>query len=427
MSVYAVQSAAGLPLLILISWLVSEDRGAFRRGPHLWKAVAASLAMQLALALVLLRVPLAQSLLLSLNGVVEALTKATGAGTEFVFGYLGGGQAPFPVEEGSNMLILAFNILPLLLVMAALSALLWHWRVLAWVTRFFAFALQRTLDLGGAVGVNTAASLFMGMVESPLLIRPYLARLHRSELFMVMTVGLATVAGTVLVLYATILNPVIPNAIGQILTASLISLPAAILIAQVIVPPGDNEEPTSVEGWEGLVSYQGSLDAITRGTLDGLGMYLNIIAMLVVMVALVALANILFGLAPDVGGEPMTLQRLFGWLFAPVVFLMGVPWHEATTAGQLMGTKTILNEFIAYLDLVQMPADALSERTRLIMVYALCGFANLGSVGIMIGGLAALVPERREEIVDLSIKALIGGTLSTMMTGAIVGIVGIVG
>ena len=424
MSIYAVQSAIGIFGIVAIAWAFSENRRALFQGPHLVRAIVVALALQLGLVLLLLKVPLAGRALMSLNGVVDALTNATQAGTSFVFGYLGGGEAPFPVQDQSNALILAFNILPLLLVMAALSALLWHWWILAWVTRGFALALQHTMRLGGAVGVNSAASLFMGMVEAPLLIRPFLARLQRAELFMVMTVGLATVAGTVMVLYATILSDVVPNAVGHLLTASLISLPAAILIAQLIVPLGPDEEPTEVEEWEGLVSYGGTLDAITRGTLDGLHMYLNIIAMLVVMVALVALANILFGLLPDIGGAALTMQRLLGWVFAPVVWLMGVPWQEAPTAGQLMGTKTILNELIAYLDLVKLPVDALTERTRLIMVYALCGFANLGSVGILIGGLAALVPERREEIVGLSMRALLGGTLATMMTGAIVGIVG---
>jgi CNT family concentrative nucleoside transporter len=307
----------------------------------------------------------------------------------------------------------------LVLVVSALSALLFHWRILPMLVRAFSWLLRRTLQVGGAVGVGAAANIFIGMVEAPLLVRPYLRQMSRGELFIVMTCGMSTIAGTVLVLYAAILRDIIPDPLGHILTASLISAPAAIIIAQLMVPSWDRR----TEG--DAVSFSGSsnaMDAITRGTIEGLNLLLNIVAMLIVLVALVHLLNQGLMLLPDLGGEPLSLQRMLGWLLAPVAWLIGVPWSEARVAGSLLGTKTIINEFVAYLDMAALPAGTLAERSRLIMSYALCGFANFGSLGIMIGGLGAMVPERREEIVTLGLKSILAGTLATCMTGAVVGL-----
>jgi len=414
----SLQSAFGLALFVALAWALSENRRAFSV-----RTVAVGLAAQIGLALLLLKLPASQGALLALNGVVDALTAATRAGTGLVFGYLGGGEAPFVTEAPQNSFILAFQALPLVLVMSALSALLWHWKVLGWVTRGFGYVLQKTMGIGGAVGLASAANAFVGMVEAPLLIRPYLERLTRSELFMTMTVGLATVSGTVLVLYASVIEPVVPGALGQILVASLVSLPAAILVARLMVPEEPFATPTGIGDDVPFLEYQSSMDAVTRGTFEGLQLLLNIIAMLVVMVALVALVNILLALLPDLWGAPLTLQRMLGWLFSPLVWAMGVPPGEMHVAGQLMGTKTILNELIAYLDLAGLPEGALSERSTLIMVYALCGFANFGSVGILIGGLTALVPSRRADIVTLGTRAIVSGTLATSMTGAVVGLI----
>jgi len=414
MSIYALQSIGGLAAFCALAWALSEDR---RRFP--WRMVLTGIALQFAIALFLLEVPPARAVLLALNGVVAALSDATQAGTELVFGYMGGGPAPFEVTEPQHAFVLGFQALPLVLVISALSALLWYWRILAWVTKGFAWALEKTLGLGGAVGFGTAANVFLGMVEAPILIRPYFERLSRSELFMLMSVGLATVAGTVIVLYAAVIGPVIEGALGQIITASLISLPAAILMAKIMVP---GEEVTEAEKIDLDLGYKSAMDAVTQGTMQGLTLLLNIIAMLLVLTALVAILNIVLGLLPDVGATPLTLQRMLGWVFAPLVWLMGVPWSEAMTAGQLMGTKTILNEFLAYLDFAKLPEDALSPRSDIIMLYAMCGFANLGSIGIMIGGMTVLAPNRREEIVSLAMKALVAGTLATSMTGAVMGV-----
>ncbi len=405
-----LQSLLGLVLLTLLGWLFSEGRNLVH-----WRIPVAGLALQFGLALVLIKLPLFKEFFLGLNQALLSLEDATRAGTRFVFGFLGGGDVPFAEKEGVSSFILAFQALPLILVVSALSALLFYWRVLPLVVRLFAFVLRKTLGVGGALGLGAAANIFVGMVEAPLFVRPYLSKLSRSELFSLMTCGMATIAGTMMVLYATILGPVIPDAMGHILIASLISAPAAIMVARMMVP----ETGSGTEGQ--LVAPQSAtsaMDAITQGTLSGLQLLLNIIAMLVVLVALVSLFNqILAGF-----GSP-SLQELLGILMSPVVWLMGIPWEEAKTAGALMGTKTVLNEFLAYLEMSRLSQDELSERSRLIMTYALCGFANFGSLGIMIGGMGTMAPERRQEIVGLGIKSIIAGTLATCLTGTVVGIV----
>lgn len=408
-----LQSAFGLLVLVALAWVLSENR----RAPVSWRLIAAGLSLQIALALVLLEVPFARNALYSLNGVVDALSQATQAGTAFVFGFVGGGMAPFDVTKPQNTYSLAFQALPLVLVMSALSALLWHWRVLPVIVKGFAYLLQQALSIGGAVGLGSASTIFLGMIEAPLLIRPYLGKLTRAELFMLFTVGMSTVAGTVMVLYASVLEPAVPGALGHILVASFISLPAAILTARLMVP-GMSTTPADAHM---AVEYGSSMDAIAKGTEDGLKLYLGIIAMLLVIVALVALTDIIIAHLPDVGGAPLTVERVFGWLFWPLVWLYGVPASEAAEAGALLGNKTILNEFIAYLKLAALPDGVLSPRSRLIMLYAMCGFANFGSVGIMIAGVSGMVPERREEVVELSLKALVSGTIASGMTGAVVG------
>ena len=351
--------------------------------------------------------------------MVLTLQQATDAGSSFVFGYLGGGPLPFEETQPAASFVLAFRALPLIMVVSALTAVLTYWRILPWIVRGFALVMEKTLGVGGAVGLGTAANVFVGMVEAPLLIKPYLAALSRSELFVIMVSGMATIAGTVLVLYAAILGPVIPNAVGHLLTASLISAPAAITIALVMIP----QTTPSTAG--ALVPDRGAdstMDAIARGTRNGLDLLLIVTAMLLVLVALVFLANAALALLPTLGGQPVSLERLLGYVMAPVCWLMGVPWHEAVTAGALMGIKTVLNELLAYLQLTALPAGALSARTELIMTYALCGFANFGSLGILIGGLSTMVPERRDEVLQLGVRSIVAGTLATCCTGAVVGI-----
>jgi CNT family concentrative nucleoside transporter len=408
------QAMLGLVVFIGIAWLISENR----RGVKYVTALT-GVVVQLCIAGILLYVPLFKKFFLLLNNIVLALESATRAGTSFVFGYTGGGTPPFLLQDPGANFILAFQALPLVLVIGALSALLFYWRIMPFIVKGFSFILQKTLNIGGALGLGASTTIFLGMVEAPLVIKPYLKNMTRSELFSLMTVGMACIAGTVMILYATILKGVVPDPLGHILVASFIHVAAAITIARIMVPENGEETSGNLVPQRTATS---SMDAVVKGTLDGLHLLLNIVAMLIVMVALVYLANRFIGLLPDVGNEPLTLQRILGFVMAPVVWLFGIPWPQAQTAGYLMGTKTILNELLAFLEMARLPAEALDPRSRLIMTYALSSFANFGSLGILIGGLGSLAPERRDEVVALGMKALVAGTLATCMTGAVIGI-----
>ncbi|WP_203544882.1 nucleoside transporter C-terminal domain-containing protein [Desulfovibrio sp. JC010] len=410
-----VQSLAGLLGLVFLAWVFSENRKKISL-----KNILSGLVLQFAVALLMLKVPFFSDLIMYLNHAVNALQQATQAGTSFVFGYLGGGPLPFTENSPGASWSLAFRALPLILVVSALSALLFYWKIIPVVVRFFSLVLQKTMNIGGALGLGVASNIFVGMVEAPIIIAPYVKNMSRSELMTLMISGMATIAGTVLVLYASILNTVLPDAIGHILTASIISAPAAILISRIMVPEkGSIENAGNIEIKSPASS---SMDAVVKGTADGINMLINIVGMLLVLVALVALTNQILGFLPAMGGEPLTLQRILGIIMWPVVWLMGIPASEAYTASSLMGTKTILNEFLAYLQLAGLPEGTLSPRSTIIMTYAMCGFANLGSLGILIGGLVSIAPERKDEIVELGTKSVIGGTLATCMTGAVVGL-----
>ncbi len=419
----AAQSLLGLVVFCLIAWSLSENRRRIE-----WRTALSGLGLQLVLALALLKLEFFRNALLSLNTVVTAIEASTTAGTSFVFGYLGGAPLPFSEPYGGAAFILGLKALPIVLVMSALASLLFYWKILPVIVRGFSFALQKTLGVGGAVGVSTAANVFVGMVEAPLFIRPYLNKLSRSELFTVMTGGMATIAGTVMVLYALTLKPVLgEGALGHLLVASIISAPAAIVVARLMLP--EEGEATSGHLIEEHPATS-SMDAITHGALDGLKLWLNIIAMLIVLVALVHLVNMILGGATGavnsaLGTEfpALKLETMLGFLMQPLVWLMGVPWQEARVGGELMGVKVVLNEFLAYIQLSQIPPEALSERSRVILTYALCGFANFASLGIMIGGMGAMAPERRSEIVDLGLRSILSGVLATMMTGAVVGLI----
>jgi CNT family concentrative nucleoside transporter len=408
-----LQSLAGIFGLTAIVWLLSENRRAAS-----WKVAAGGLAFQFVLAALLLHIPFFKQFFLLLGDGVNALQAATRAGTSFVFGYLGGGPLPFAETSPGASFVLAFQALPMVLLMSALSALLYHWRVLPIIVRGFAWLLEKTLGIGGAVGVCSAANAFIGMVEAPLLIRPYLLRLSRGELFVVMTGGMATIAGTVMVLYATFLSRTIPDPLGHLLIASLISVPAAIMVGKLMIP----DETHTVGDAKLEVLYSGSMDAVAKGTADGVQLLIGIIAMLTVLVGLVHLANGLLSFLPMIGESPITLQRIFGLVMVPIVWLMGIPAGEAMTAGSLMGVKTVLNELLAYLEMSRLPEGTMSERSLIIMTYGMCGFANFGSLGILVGGMGTMVPERRDEIVELGFKSIISGTLASALTGAVVGV-----
>ncbi len=409
-----MRGIAGVVALLALAWLLSEDRGKIR-----WRTVAGGVTLQIALAVLLIGLPPAAHALLLLNRAVNALQRATDAGTAFVFGYLAGPPLPFVETHPGASFILAFQALPLVLVISALASLLFHWGVLQQVLRAFAWLLRRWLGVGGALALGAAVHVFVGMIEAPLLVRPWLARMQRGELFALMSCGMAGIAGTVMVIYATILGPIIPNALGNILVASVISTPAALAIAALMVPFAPTEEEARIVLPHAPVS---SLDAIVKGTADGIPVLAGIIAVLLVSVSLVALVNMLLGLLPF--AEPLTLQWIFALPFRPIVWLIGVPWAESGTAAGLMATKTVLNEFVAYVNFSRLSAAALGDKSRLIMTYALCGFANFGSLGILIGGLGVMVPERREEVVALGLRSIVSGTLATCTSGAVAGLLG---
>jgi CNT family concentrative nucleoside transporter len=411
-----LQSLLGAIAIPALGFALSESHRAVS-----WRRVFAAMLLTLALAVLLLKIPALRAGFAAASRAVDAIADATRAGTAFVFGYVGGGALPFDPKFPGSEFILAFQALPLVLVMSVVTTLLFYWRILPPIVRGFSWVLERTLGIGGAVGLSTAANIFVGMVEAPLFIRPYLARLTRAELFIVMTGGMAGIAGTVLVLYATILRPVVPDIAAHLLIASVLGVTAAIVISELMVPE-TADDATAGEYADPPPVATSTMEAIANGTSQGLALLLNIVAMLIVLVALVHLANAILSVLPEIAGAKITLQRVLGIVMAPICWLMGLPWDEALRGGELMGIKTVLNEFIAYVELSKLPPDALSERSRIIMVYALCGFANFGSLGIMIAGLTVMAPERREEIIALGPKSIVSGTLSTCTIGAIVGV-----
>ncbi len=409
-----MQALLGIPILLALAWCISENRRAIP-----WRTVIGGLALQFALAVLLLNAPPARAFVLLLNRGMDALQRATDAGTSFVFGYLGGGPLPYVETHPGASFVLAFKILPLVLVISALSSLMTYWGILQRVTAAFAWLLSRTLGLGGALSLGAAVHIFLGMIEAPLLIRPYLARMSRGEIFALMSCGMAGVAGTVMVLYASILRPVLPDALGAILVASVVSTPAALAVAALMVPfaPGERDAVISAEH-----RPASALDALSRGTADGVAPLVGIVTTLLVAIALVTLINAGLGKLPLLFGAPVTLQALFALPFRPVMWLVGLPWPETAPAATLMGTKTVLNELVAYLNLSQLPHATFSPHSRLIVTFCLCGFANFGSLGILVGGMGAMVPERRTEIVGLGLRSILSGTIATCLSGATAGL-----
>ncbi len=415
----------GLVVLVFVAWGLSENRA----GRPTWQWIAGALALQGALALLIVRVPFVWSAMEWANSGVRAIEQAALDGSSYMFGYLGGAPLPFELKEGADApLVVAFQILPLVIVLSAISALLWHWGVLRWMVNGLSYVLRRTLKVSGVVGLAGGANMFLGVVESPLVIRAYFARMSRAELFQVMVLGMSTISGAVLVLYASTLSQTVPNAVGHMISASLVSLPAALLIAKLMVPGNPSadkadDDATEVDRDEPGLKYEGSIDAIVKGTMDGMQLFLAVIAVIIVVFALVSLVDQALSLLPLIGGEALTLGRIFGWLFAPLMWIIGVPWEQAQDAGGLMGTKAILNEYVAFLELSALPADTFDPRSLLIVTYALCGFANLASIGLLVSTIGTLCPERRAEAAGLGMKSWIAGNLATAMTGAWIGLV----
>ncbi len=401
-----LQSIFGILSILLIAYLFSETKKAI-----VFKSILIALAIHLILAIMFLNLPIFKDFFMMLNKLVLVLETATTAGTSFVFGYLGGGAAPFEVTNQSSMFILTFKALPLVLIMSVISYLLYYYRILPFIVKIFSFLLEKTLKIRGATGVSVAANAFVGMVEAPLLIKPYIKDMTRGELFSVMVAGMSTIAGSVMLLYAAIIGSTIPNAMGHILTASVLNVISSLIISMIMIPHNSDKQQNKITFPKMADS---PMDAIIKGTSDGVKLLVNIIAILIVFIALVNLINQII--------QPLSLQGILGVIMAPLAFLMGIPISEIMTAGSLMGTKVILNSLIAYIDLLNLPADALQEKSQLIMIYAMCGFANIGSLGIMVGGMTTIAPEKRSEIISLGMKSLFAGVLATSFTAAVVGL-----
>lgn len=415
-----LQGLIGVGLILLLCWAVSEKRSE-RPG---WRWIGVALLLQFMLALLIVRVPVIWDAVSLANHAVSAIERATLVGSSYMFGYLGGAPLPFALPDGTAPpLVVAFQILPLIVVFSAISALLWHWGILQRAISGIDWALRRTLGVSGEVGLAGGAGLFLGVVETPLVMRGALARMSRADLFAAMTMTMGTISGAILVLYATTLSKVLPDATGHMIAASLIALPASLLVARLMVPGEATPAVTHATPQADSLTYDNSIDAIVRGTSDGMQLFLAVIGVIIVVFALVNLVDQMLTILPLVGGEEVTVRRAFGWLLAPLMWTLGVPWDAAPTAGALMGTKAILNEYVAYLDMAALPAGALDPRSFLITTYALCGVANLASVGLLVSTIGTLVPKRRAEVAALGMKSWFAGNAATMLTGAMVGLV----
>ncbi len=407
-----IQSLIGIVALILIAFPFSESIQKIKV-----KFIINALLIQISLAFILLEIPFISSFFDVMSMAVESLRLSAIEGSSFVFGYLGGGDAPFEVSNNQNLPIFAFTFLPMLIFLSALSALLWHWKILPFLIKLLAKLFEKPLDAKGPIGLAATANIFLGQLEAPLLIKPYLNKMNQRDLLIIMTVGMSTIAGSVMVLYITWLDDKFTGVIGHFLTASILSVPAAIMFSNILIPSAQTELKTAKED---LKMYESSMDAISVGTKDGLNMFLSVIASLIVFLSLVALADFILGIFPNVYGEPISLQRIAAFIFAPIAWLMGIPFAEIIPAGNLLGTKTIFNELIAFNDLRDLDTNILSERSQLIMLYGICGFANISSVGILLGGLSAICPDIRGTLLKIAFRALFAATLASCLTGTVV-------
>ncbi len=410
-----MQNVLGIALLLLLAWLLSENRRAFP-----WRFVALFLVLHFLLALVFLKIPLIRQIFGLLGHGVNAISNASQAATAFVFGYIGGGETPFTVVNKNALVVFAFQILPQIIVLSAIFAVLWHWRVLPKIIRGFAWLLNRTGKISGALGLGAASSVFLGMIEAPMLIRSHLARMSRQELFTLMTCGMATVSGTVMILYSSLLSDLVENPFGHILTASVIGVIAAITVARVMIP--SDSTPDEFLPVRSEMAYRSSLDAVIQGAQAGTKILVGVITMLLVSIALVNLIDALLSLLPDVSDSPLSIERLLGWVLTPVAWCMGLNTEQAVVGGGLLGTKIVLTEFTAFVELARLPENALDAESYIVMTYALTGFANFASLGIMIGGLSIMAEERSREIIQLAPRAMLAGALASCLSASVIGL-----
>lgn len=419
MSIEAIlQIIIGFVGLILIAIPFSKNKSSIN-----YQHILVAIILQIILAFALLKIPFIVQIFAYLSEGVTALQAATQEGAEFVFGYLSNSSnSPFESSGMGNSMIFAFQILPLIIVISSLSALLWFWNILPLIIRAISKVFEKLFNIGGPIGLGATANIVMGQVEAPLLVRPYLSKMSEKELLILMTAGMSTVSGSIMIALVSMLQPQFPdiNLIQHLVSASILSIPAAIMYANIMIP---SSEVTNFDGDSVPKVYDSSMDAITRGTRDGLDICLNVGAILIAFIALVSLLNSILGIVGGfVGLDELSLQLILGWIFFPIVWLMGVPLSETLVSAELLGLKTALNEFVAYGALANLEPGVLSERSKLITLYALCGFANFSSVGILVSGIGAMAPERKNDLIKVSLKALIGATLASCMTGLVIGI-----
>ncbi len=413
-----LQIIIGFVGLVCIAIPFSQNRSSIN-----YRYIFAAIILQIILAFALLKIPFIVQIFAYLSEGVTALQAATQEGAEFVFGYLSNSStSPFASSGTGNSMIFAFQILPLIIVISSLSALLWFWNILPLIIRAISKIFEKLFNIGGPIGLGATANIIMGQVEAPLLVRPYLSRMSEKELLILMTAGMSTVSGSIMIALVSMLAPQFPdiNLIQHLVSASILSIPAAIMYANIMIP---SSKVTNFDGNSVPKVYDSSMDAITRGTRDGLDICLNVGAILIAFIALVSLLNSLLAIFGGLFGfSDLSLQLILGYLFFPIVWLMGVPLSETLASAELLGVKTALNEFVAYGALAGLEPDTLSDRSKLITLYALCGFANFSSVGILVSGISAMAPERKNDLIKVSLKALVGATLASCMTGLVIGI-----
>jgi len=414
-----LQIIIGFIGLVLIAIPFSQNKSAIN-----YRHILIAIIFQVLLAFALIKIPFIVQIFAYLSDGVTALQAATQEGSEFVFGYLSNPTtAPFENSSTGNSIIFAFQILPLIVVISSLSALLWFWNILPLIIRAISRVFEKLFNIGGPIGLGATANIIMGQVEAPLLVRPYLSTMSKKELLILMTAGMSTVSGSIMIALVSMLQPQFPevNLIQHLVSASILSIPAAIMYANIMMP--SSEEVTNFVGDEVPKVYDSSMDAVTRGTRDGLEICLNVGAILIAFIALVSLFNSILGIVGGwVGFSNLSLQLILGYIFFPIVWLMGVPLEETFASAELLGLKTALNEFVAYGALANIDPGVLSDRSKLITLYGLCGFANFSSIGILVSGIGAMAPERKNDLIKVSIKALIGATLASCMTGLVIGI-----
>ena len=413
-----LQILIGFIGLVCIAVPFSRNRSSIN-----YRYIFVAIVFQIILAFALLKIPFIVQIFAYLSDGVSSLQAATQEGAEFVFGYLSNSSnSPFEPSGAGNSMIFAFQILPLIIVISSLSALLWFWNILPLIISAISKIFEKLFNIGGPIGLGATANIIMGQVEAPLLVRPYLSRMSEKELLILMTAGMSTVSGSIMIALVSMLQPQFPdlNLIQHLVSASILSIPAAIMYANIMIP---SAEVTNFDGNAIPKVYDSSMDAITRGTRDGLDICLNVGAILIAFIALVSLLNSILGIAGGwIGISDLSLQLILGYMFFPIVWLMGVPLSETLASAELLGLKTALNEFVAYGALANIEPGVLSERSKLITLYGLCGFANFSSVGILVSGISAMAPERKNDLIKVSLKALVGATLASCMTGLVIGI-----